>query len=121
MEDPDDTRLQDCRHRYQELARRVADIGFVRSGSLTRRLTRCGKPGCRCQADPPRLHGPYWQWTAKTGGKTVTRRLTEDQARLYSEWIDNDRRLRALITQMRQIADQATELILRQDEQQSQV
>ncbi|MGH8903826.1 MAG: DUF6788 family protein [Egibacteraceae bacterium] len=43
--------------------------------------TCCGSPGCRCHADPPQPHGPYYQWTAKANGKTVTRRLTEHQAR----------------------------------------
>jgi len=58
-----------------------------------RRFMPCGKPGCRCQADPPPLHGPYWQWTRVVAGKTVTRRPTEPQARLYQEWIANRRRL----------------------------
>ncbi len=38
--------------------------------SVASRHTRCGKAGCRCQADPPRLHGPYRQWTAIIDGKT---------------------------------------------------
>ena len=58
---------------------------------------------CRCHAKPPQLHGPYWQWTAKVEGKTVTLRLTPEQARLYKKWID-DRQLRSLIERMRQIA-----------------
>lgn len=57
------------------------------------------------------MHGPYWQWTRKINGKTVTRRLNAREANLYTEWINNDRQLRALITQMRDIAGQATELI----------
>ena len=57
------------------------------------------------------MHGPYWQWTAKIDGKTVTRRLSETEAALYQEWIDNDRQLRAIITQMRQVAANATQLI----------
>jgi len=60
---------------------------------------------------PPQRHGPYYQWTAKVEGKTVTRRLSQTEADLYQEWIDNDRQLRALITQMRQIAAKATALI----------
>ena len=47
------------------------------------------------------MHGPYWQWTAKIDGKTVTRRLSQTEAELYQEWIANDRQLRALIDQMR--------------------
>ena len=78
------------------------------------RHNRCGKPTCHCHADPPQPHGPYWQWTAKINGKTVTRRLTETEAQLYQQWIANDRQLRALIDQMRQVAAKATELILKE-------
>src|ERR1039458_3449781 len=98
---------------------RLADYG-TRSPQLPppaaplRRYTRCQTPGCKCHADPPQPHGPYYQWTAKNNGKTVTRRLTENEAQLYQEWIANDRRLRHLIQQMRQIAAKAAELKLKQ-------
>lgn len=105
-------RLASYERRYRELAAQLAEIGFIRSGSLAQRHNRCGKPNCRCHADPPQMHGPYWQWTAKVDGKTVNRRLSPAQAELYAEWIDNDRRLRALIQQMREVAAKATELRL---------
>jgi len=92
---------------YRELARQLADIGYIASGSLPPRHNRCGKLSCRCHADPPQLHGPYWQWTAKVDGKTVNRRLTPREANLYSEWIANDRRRRQLVTQMRDVAAKA--------------
>lgn len=107
-------RLAGYERRYRELARQLADIGLIASGSVTRRYTRCGTPGCRCHADPPQPHGPYWQWTAKVDGKTVTRRLTERQARLYTQWIANDRQLRATIAEMRKIAAKSTELQLKE-------
>ncbi|MGH9028782.1 MAG: DUF6788 family protein, partial [Acidimicrobiales bacterium] len=50
---------------------RIARSGPVLPGTLTRRQTRCGRDGCRCMADPPQLHGPYWSWTRKIEGKTV--------------------------------------------------
>lgn len=106
--------LADARRRYRALAAQLADIGLITAGSLTSRYTHCASPGCRCHANPPQPHGPYWQWTAKVGGKTVTRRLTDDQARLYQDWIGNDRKLRALIDQMRTTAAEATELIMNQ-------
>ena len=83
-------------------------------GSLTQRRTRCGTSTCRCHADPPKLHGPYWQWTTKVDGKTVTRRLSEHEAALYQEWIANDRELRDLTHQMRTVAAKATAITLRQ-------
>jgi hypothetical protein len=107
-------RLAEHEKRYRELAAQLATIGLIHSGSVTRRYTRCGTPSCKCHAEPPQPHGPYYQWTAKMNGKTVTRRLSEDEAELYQEWIANDRRLRRLIQQMRQVAAKAAELRLRQ-------
>lgn len=107
-------RLADYERRYRALAAQLSEIGFISSGSITRRYTRCGTPGCKCHDDPPRPHGPYYQWTAKVNGKTVTRRLTNDEAKLYQEWITNDRRMRRLIQQMRKVATEAGELIVEQ-------
>ncbi len=107
--------LADYRQRYRELAEQLAEVGFIASGTVIQRRTRCGTPGCRCHADPPQLHGPYWQWTTKIANKTVTRRLTDRQATLYNEWTANNRQLGELITQMRQISARAAELIAASD------
>ena len=114
MARPTAQQLATYERRYRELAAQLVGIGYIRSGSLALRHNRCGKPSCHCHADPPQLHGPYWQWTTKVDGKTVNRRLTPAQAELYSEWIDNDRQLRALIVQMREVAAKVTELRLTQ-------
>ena len=82
---------------------RLARAGFALPGTLIERRTHCGKPNCRCTADPPRPHGPYWQWTRKVAGKTVTRRLTPDQIERYRPWIENDRRIRELLARLEQI------------------
>jgi alkanesulfonate monooxygenase SsuD/methylene tetrahydromethanopterin reductase-like flavin-dependent oxidoreductase (luciferase family) len=105
-------RLASYERRYRELAQQLADIGLISSGSVTRRYTHCATPGCRCHAEPPQLHGPYYQWTAKVNGKTVTRRLSAEEAKLYKEWINNDRKMRRLIAQMRQLAAKASEIQL---------
>lgn len=108
-------RLAGYERQYRELAAQIADVGIIASGSVTRRYTRCTSPGCRCNADPPAPHGPYWQWTAKVDGKTVTRRLTAREAALYQEWIGNDRRVRALLAKMRTVAAKATRILLKED------
>lgn len=97
---------------YHKLPAELAGVGFIRSGSLASRYNYCGKPNCRCHGDPPQPHGPYFQWTAKVDGKTVNRRLSEGEAELYQEWIDNDRRLHAIIKQMQAITLKATDLLL---------
>jgi hypothetical protein len=79
---------------------RLAAVSFALPGTLADRMTRCGRPNCRCHADPPRPHGPYHQWTRKKNGKTATRILSDDQLADYAPWFDNHRRLRELITEL---------------------
>ena len=86
--------------RAARIAAELASIGPALPGTLIQRHVRCGKPGCRCRADPPVLHGPYWQWTRKTAGKTITRLVPDDQLEDYRQWLDNHRRLRALIAEL---------------------
>jgi hypothetical protein len=82
----------------------LAATGFALPGTLADRMTRCGRPNCRCHADPPRLHGPYHQWTRKKDGKTATRILTDDQLADYGPWFDNHRRLRELVAELEEIS-----------------
>src|SRR5258707_12124994 len=98
--------------RYRALAARLSELGFISPGSLVRRYTYCGKPGCRCQASPPQPHGPYYQLTRKIAGKTITRRLTGDQAARYAEWISNQRELRRTAPKSKEISRQTTELFM---------
>jgi hypothetical protein len=110
-------RLQASQARLQQLATELASSpGLVSSGTVVRRFMRCGKSYCRCHADPPQLHGPYWQWTRAVKGKTVTRLLTEDQARLYLEWIANRRRLTKILAEMDKVSERAATILLQQSD-----
>ena len=106
-------RLERLRADYEAAKARIAEVGFTCEGSLIERYTTCNNPNCRC-SDPQKRHGPYWQLSWKQGGKTVSKLLSAEDAALYQEWIANDRQLRRLIQQMRQIAAKATELKLEQ-------
>lgn len=83
-----------------DIAARLAAIGLALPGTLLTRTMACGKPGCRCAADPPRLHGPYHQWTRKIDGTTRTRRLSDDQVDAYGPWFANAQQLRALTSEL---------------------
>jgi len=105
-------RLDAYERRYREFARQLAGIGYIAAGSIALRPGRCGKANCACHGDPPRLHGPYWHLTQTTNGKTVNRRLTPEQAGLYSEWIGNDRLAKEILARMREVAAKAAALLL---------
>jgi hypothetical protein len=107
------TRLERYERSYRALAAQLASLGFISQGSVVVRYTSCGKAGCRCQEDPPRRHGPYYQWSRAVAGKTVSRRLTEGEAELYRGWIANRRRLEEIVAQMERVSAAAGELLLR--------
>jgi len=85
------------------IAAELAQAGFALPGTLIVRSYACGKPACRCHADPPRLHGPYAEWTRKIGGTTVTRRLTPRELAEYRPLFDNAKKLRALLTELQDL------------------
>jgi hypothetical protein len=88
------------RARAREILAELAEIGHALPGSIVQRSTACGRPGCRCQADPPELHGPYLSWIRKTGGKPTTRKLTPEQEQRYRPWFNNNRRLQDLVAEL---------------------
>lgn len=92
------------RRRQAELTQALAQTGFVLPGTLLERHNRCGKPNCRCKQDPPTLHGPYYQWTRKVDGKTVTRLLTREQHERYRDWFANAQKARQLLAELETLA-----------------
>jgi hypothetical protein len=92
-----------------KLLEELAGLGFCLPGSISTRRMRCGNPRCRCRADPPKLHGPYSYWTRKQGGRTVAQLLSAEQLERYRPWIENDRRLRQLVSELEAIAIQTAQ------------
>ena len=86
-------------------------LDIVLRGSITKRFMRCGTPGCRCQADSPQLHGPYYQWTTKIQGKTKTLRLKPEQVADFEGWVAQGRRLEQLVQQWRKLSVEAATII----------
>ncbi|MBA4073376.1 MAG: hypothetical protein C0497_16365 [Gemmatimonas sp.] len=84
----------------ERIAAELASVGLALPGTLSLQRYRCGKPTCRCRADPPQLHGPYAQWTRKIDRRTVTRRLGAAEVAAYRPLFDNARRLRALVAEL---------------------
>ena len=97
------------RRAHARITASLAQIGFALPGSLVWRTTACGKTGCHCQANPPVLHGPYLTWTRTVNGKTVTRKISEDQQLHYQAWFDNARKLHRLVTDLETLSLQAFE------------
>ena len=90
-----ETQLTKLRQEYEVTKAQIQVLDYVVPGSVQKRLYSCGKPYCRCVLEGI-LHGPYYQWTRKIKGKTVTVNLDPESAKKVKEWIQNNRKLRKL-------------------------
>lgn len=64
--------LVDLENRRAAVHSQIAQLGDMRSGSITATGGRCGNPNCRCHRAGDSGHGPYYRLTRKVNGKTVT-------------------------------------------------
>ena len=64
--------LVDLESRRAAVQLQIAQLGDMRSGSITGTGGRCGNPNCHCHRDGGPGHGPYYRLTRKVEGKTVT-------------------------------------------------
>lgn len=69
------------------LKSKISSKGYILHGSLTETFKKCGKTNCRCYTDKKHWHGPYWIWTRKENGKTVTKTLNRKQVILVKKAI----------------------------------
>lgn len=68
MPDP----LADLENHRATVQMQIAQLGDMRSGSITGTGGRCGNPNCHCHQPGDPGHGPYYRLTRKVKGKTVT-------------------------------------------------
>lgn len=87
--------------RYEKLIAQLGKTGLVLQGTITERnIVRedLGVPS------KEKAYGPYYQWTFKKSGKTVTINLTAVQAKTYQKAINNNRKMENIIKEMREIS-----------------
>jgi hypothetical protein len=94
-----------CR-RYEILAAKLANTGLILQGTITERTISRDDPE---KLSKIKTYGPYYQWTQKKEGKTVTVNLTASQAKVYQKAIDNHRKMENILKQMRDISLQICE------------
>lgn len=100
-------RLQE---KLEEIKSEIEEIGFVWQGSVTERWKKCGKSACWCHKEPDALHGPYYQWSWKSSGRTSSVSLSPEQAALCRKWVKNNRKLEGIIRRLRILSLRAARL-----------
>lgn len=73
--------------RISDIKDRIAARDFILNGTLIEQYKQCGKSTCRCYDDRKYWHGPYWIWTRKEKGKTITKTLSKAKATMVKKAI----------------------------------
>ena len=92
--------------RYEKLAARLAALGPILQGTITERTITRKDPK---NPAATRTIGPYYQWTFKSKGKTVTVNLAASQVKLFQRAIDTNRKMEELLSEMRCLSRQILE------------
>lgn len=93
--------LTQMERRYQRLAARLAKLQVMAQGTITERTI---ERGTGAASDKKKVYGPYYQWTFKDKGKTVTVNLASGQAKEYQHAIDEHRKMEGIVEEMRQLS-----------------
>ena len=81
----------------ETLKRAIVRLGDLRPGKLSQQYNVCGKADCRCKADPPQKHGPYYQLSFTRSGKSSTQFVRKEDLAVVRQQLRNYQRLRELI------------------------
>ena len=87
--------------KIDRLKSKIISKDLILNGSVIEQYKQCGKPNCRCHKGRGYWHGPYWVWTRKEEGKTITKNLSSEQARLVKKAIKEMHDLQKTIAQWR--------------------
>jgi len=88
---------QQARQRIASIRAALTQVDYLCSGTLLKRMMKCGKASCRCQEDPAARHGPYYEWGRMKGGKLVHRYVSAQQAQVLRTAIANYRKVKKLM------------------------
>src|SRR5687767_13168511 len=83
--------------RIETLKQAIVRLGDLRPGKLSQPYNGCGKADCRCKADPPQKHGPYYQLSFTRSGKSSTQFVRKADLAVVRLQLRNYQRLQELI------------------------
>jgi hypothetical protein len=89
--------LAAIQRRLEQIKAELAQLGPLRPGHLSQQYNVCGTPGCRCQADPPRRHGPYYQLSYTWQRRSHSEFVRLEHLAAIRQQLTNYERLRTLV------------------------
>ena len=107
--------LERLRSEIEKIKRQLMRLDGFRPGSLSEQYNVCGKPGCRCKADPPQRHGPYYQLSYTRKGRSGTKFVRRNQVKKVRKEIKNYAKFRELVERWVDLQMEISEMSMAHD------
>jgi hypothetical protein len=92
--------IQALQARYEKYTHSLTDIGLICQGSVIKRND------VRQRGAKTKTYGPYYLWTRKLRGKTLSIALSQQQYSALKEAIANENKLNKTLAEMRALAEE---------------
>src|SRR5436309_15872957 len=79
------------------VAEQLADAKPMRRGSLSERYVKCSKPNCPCGESEDARHGPYYSVSRVVNGRTQSRWLNAEEAKIVRRQVEQGQEFRKQI------------------------
>jgi hypothetical protein len=100
--------LRTLQRKFDRLRKRLTSLGPILVGTITERTILRKDPK---QPGEAKSFGPYYQWTFKEAGKTVTVNLSAAQVKRFQKAIDQNHLLENTAEEMRTLSRQILDKI----------
>lgn len=90
-------KIKNLEREISKIKKDLCSLDGLRPGSLTTQFNTCGKKSCRCKANPPQKHGPYYQLSLSRKGKSKTKFIKQQAVEVIKKEIGNHRTLKELV------------------------
>ena len=91
------TSEKELMRRIERVKSEMAKLGDLRPGKVSVQYNTCGTPNCRCKADPPQRHGPYYQLNYTRGGRSRTETVQREHLAGVEAQTRNYQKLQGLL------------------------
>lgn len=99
--------IQQLEARRDDVLQQMRDIRSMRRGTISEQYLKVARKG----AQEPRSCGPYYVWSRRENGKTISRRLRDPaQVEQARQELDGYQRFVALCKEFEQLTEQLGEL-----------
>ena len=90
---------------FNQIKNELLEIKPFRNGTILKQWQTCNKIDCKCRENKNFRHWPYYSWTKKVKGKTVTVIVPETLIEDAKSYVDNAKLLKEITSRMSALSD----------------